>query len=374
MVQQISDMVKIAGQTVDRATLTGLQSASQKSGVSFQYLVAKAAQESSLQPDAQADTSSAAGLFQFTRGTWLDMMKKYGSLYGYGGLAQKISTGDDGKPVVKDAAADKQLMALRGNPEASALMAAEYARDNATSLQDTLGHSPDASDLYLAHFLGASGASQLLSASTNEPTASAVSILPAAAKANTSVFYNAAGHARTAAEVVKLVRDRFTGQMDRYADAASAVGMTDASTPIAPERGTVSPDMRAAIAKTQKTDQTDPTKAMVTQFMIEEMAKQISAHPMSMSDGGEEEDADGNSSGSDGGLSSGAFKGNDLTTAMTRALTKSSGPHTPNQAADQAALERGIAKGRAAEANRTYEMLNAVPSVPFVPVPNDDQS
>ena len=115
MVQSIPtltpDMVNVAGQTVDRATLTGLQKASQKSGVSFQYLVAKAAQESSLQTDAQADTSSAAGLFQFTRGTWLDMMKKYGALYSYGELAQKISINDDGKAVVRDAGARQRLMA-----------------------------------------------------------------------------------------------------------------------------------------------------------------------------------------------------------------------------------------------------------------------
>jgi hypothetical protein len=244
-------------------------------------------------------------------------------------------------------------------------MAAEYARDNATSLQDTLGHQPDAADLYLAHFLGASGASQLLSTATNEPTASAASLLPAAAKANTSVFYNAAGHARTAAEVVKLVRDRFTGQMDRYADAAATVGMTDAANPIAPERGTVSPDVRAAIAKTAPAD---PTKAMVTQFMIEEMAKEISAHPMTMSYGSEDEENGGNDGGLSG-LSSGGFQGGDLTTAMTRALAKS-GPHS----ADQAALERGIAKGRAAEANRTYEMLNAVPGAPFLPIRRNDPS
>jgi L-aminopeptidase/D-esterase-like protein len=54
MVQHISNLIKVAGQTVERATLTGLQNASQKSGVSFQYLVAKAAQESSLQTDAKA--------------------------------------------------------------------------------------------------------------------------------------------------------------------------------------------------------------------------------------------------------------------------------------------------------------------------------
>ena len=90
MVQHINDQVILAGQAVDRATLTGLKSASAKSGVSFQYLVAKAAQESSLNASAQADGSSAAGLFQFTRATWLDMVKRYGAQYGYGDLAKKI--------------------------------------------------------------------------------------------------------------------------------------------------------------------------------------------------------------------------------------------------------------------------------------------
>ncbi len=361
MVQNISDMVKIAGQTVDRATLTGLQNASQKSGVSFQYLVAKAAQESSLQTDAQADTSSAAGLFQFTRGTWLDMMKKYGSLYGYGDLAQKISVGDDGKAVVKDSGAEKRLMALRGNAEASALMAAEYARDNATSLHDALGRGADAADLYLAHFLGPKGASQLLNAAASEPTASAASLLPAAAKANQAIFYNAEGHARSAAEVVKLVRERFTGQMDRYADAASTMTDQEPTNVIAPERGpmgiNMNPEVRAALAKT---DKADPTKTMISHYILEEMAKLISSNPMTMSDGSETEDnGDGNA------LPSIAFQGADWTAAMTRSLTKDG-----RATADQAALERGIARGRAMEANRTYEMLNAVPTInPAIPPP-----
>ena len=198
MVQPIKDVVKLAGQTVDRATLTGLQNASQKSGVSFQYLVAKAAQESSLQSDAQADTSSATGLFQFTRGTWLDMMKKYGALYGYNDAAQKIHLNDDGKPIVKDAAAEQRILALRNNPEASALMAAEYARDNATAMHAALGRGVDAPDLYLAHFLGATGASELLNAAATSPSTSAAQLLPSAAKANTAVFYTPEGRARSA--------------------------------------------------------------------------------------------------------------------------------------------------------------------------------
>lgn len=370
MVQHITDMVKIAGQTVDRATLTGLQNASQKSGVSFQYLVAKASQESSLQTDAQADTSSAAGLFQFTRGTWLDMMKKYGALYGYGDLAQKISVTDDGKAVVKDPVAEKRLMALRGNAEASGLMAAEYARDNATSLHETLGRGPDAADLYLAHFLGPNGASQLLNAAATTPAASAAGLLPAAAKANHTIFYTPEGRTRGAAEVVKLVRERFTGQMDRYAEVAASVTRQDTPGTVA-ERGPIgAPNSSAASftpasAALTKTEKADPNKAMISHFIIEEMAKLISTHPMTMSDGSESEEPGAD----DTTLSSSGLKGADWAATMTRSLTKD-GATT----ADQAALERGIARGRAMEANRTYEMLNAVPGAPFLPGRRKDPS
>jgi hypothetical protein len=362
MVQPISNLVKVAGQTVERATLTGLQNASQKSGVSFQYLVAKAAQESSLKTDAKAETSSAVGLFQFTRGTWLDMMKKYGALYGYGDLAQKISVTDDGKPVVKDPAAEQRLMGLRSNVEASALMAAEYARDNANALQGALGRGADAADLYLAHFLGANGASQLLSKAASDPDSPAADVLPAAAKANHSIFYAADGSERSAAEVVKLVRERFTGQMDRYAEVASSMIGAN-GLPAAPEREPAAfNDVRAAVARSEKAD---VSKAMISRFILEEMAKMIAVSPMTMSDGSEDEENSAN----DTALASVGFQGNDWAAAMGSSLTKDALPP-----ADQAALERSLAKGRAGEANRTYEMLNAVPGAPFMPARRNDPS
>lgn len=372
MVQNVADVVKIAGQTVERATLTSLQNASQKSGVSFQYLVAKAAQESSLQTDAQADTSSATGLFQFTRGTWLDMMRKYGSLYGYGDLTDKISVTTDGKPTVKDHAAEQRILALRNDAETSALMAAEYARDNAMSLHDALGRGVDASDLYLAHFLGATGASELLSAAAATPNAAAASILPAAAKANTAVFYTADGRARSVTDVVKLVRERFTGQMDRYADVAMAMTgentgntVTSERAPLptvampAPRGGTYA--FNTAQANDADTGKFD-SKALVSRMMLEEMAKMIAAKPMAMSD----DDAQGDDSTA---LGSNGFQGSDFGAALAQAMTKD----TP---ADQAALARSIAKGRAGEAARSYDMLNAVPAAaPFIPVRrNTDQN
>jgi hypothetical protein len=364
----ISDVVKVAGQSVDRATLTGLQNASEKSGVSFQYLVAKAAQESSLQSDAQADTSSATGLFQFTRGTWLDMMKKYGALYGYGDLTQKISATSDGKPAVKDHVAEQRILALRNNPEAAALMAAEYARDNAMSLHDALGRGVDASDLYLAHFLGPSGARQLLSTASTTPSTSAASILPAAAKANASVFYTAEGHARTAAEVVKLVRERFMGQMDRYADMAIALtGQNEGQSVVTDETaattsGRAAPYDLSKVAARPETEHSDTSKAMISHFVLEEMAKLIAAKPMTMADG-EEEETD------ETALSSAGFQSADWAAAMAQAATK-----TDRSGDAQAALERSTAKNRAGDAMRTYDMLNAVPGAPFIPVRRSDPS
>lgn len=347
MVNPISNLVTVAGQSVERSTLTGLQNASEKSGVSFQYLLAKAAQESSLQTDAKASTSSATGLFQFTRSTWLDMMKKYGALYGYADLADKIVIGENGKASVTDTAAEKRLLALRGNAEASGLMAAEYARDNATSLQGALGREVDAPDLYLAHFLGASGASDLLAAAESKPSSSAAALLPAAAKANTSIFYGPEGRARSAGEVVELIRGRFTDKMDRYAEvAASLAGDEMEQAAVAVTRPAPPAPMMPAKAGNGNAD---ITKKMVSNFILEEMAKLIAAKPMVMSDGSDDENQPDDTT-----LGSNAFQGNEWSAVMTRALTRN---ETATPAPPQV---------RAADAMRTYDMLNAVPMVPAV--------
>lgn len=324
MVQLISDRVMVAGQAVDRTTLSGLKSASARSGVSFQYLLAKAAQESSLKADAQADTSSAAGLFQFTRGTWLDMMKRYGAQYGYGDLAKKILTGAGGKAQIQDTASENQILALRENPEASALMAAQYARDNAASLHETLGRGVDAPDLYLAHFLGATGAGLLLGADKTDPDKAAANLMPAAAKANRSVFYTADGAARSASEVVKLVRDRFSAQMDRYAGAATQAGVREvasadtiqalpavtaaASLPKG-QNPVINPlDLKSGAASG------DTNKMMQSWFVMEQLAKLIALKPMAMTESGDPF--------SDNTVSSGGYQGGDFAAVMSRTFSQ----------------------------------------------------
>jgi hypothetical protein len=57
-------------------------------------------------------------------------------------------------------------------------MAGELANDNRAALQTVLGRDPDHAELYLAHFLGADGATRFLTGLGANPDASAAALLP----------------------------------------------------------------------------------------------------------------------------------------------------------------------------------------------------
>ena len=186
-------------------------------GVDFNYLLAQAKIESSLNPTARAGTSSAAGLYQFTRGTWLSTLDRHGASHGLDWAGAAI---DGGR--VSDPAMHAQIMAMRFDPNASALMAAELANDNRQALAGTLGREPDAAELYMAHFLGADGASRFLSALQSDPGQSAASILPAAASANRGIFFESGGAPRSVAGVMELMRGKVASAMDGAGESAGA--------------------------------------------------------------------------------------------------------------------------------------------------------
>ncbi len=56
-----------------------------------------------------------------------------------------------------DAATRRDILALRTDPEISARMAGEFARENAETLQARLGRAPSAGELYAAHVMGPAG-------------------------------------------------------------------------------------------------------------------------------------------------------------------------------------------------------------------------
>lgn len=199
------------GQKVPAHIVKAVQDASAKVGVSFAYLMDKADTESSFNPTAKAKTSSASGMFQFIESTWLDMVNKYGAQHGLAKQADAISKTRDGKLVVADRATRREILDLRKDPKVASLMAAEYAKENKQTLERSLGRDVGETELYLAHFLGAGGATKFLKAMDRNPSAKAASLLPEAASSNRSVFYGSSGKSLSLAQVF----DRFDAKFDK---------------------------------------------------------------------------------------------------------------------------------------------------------------
>lgn len=180
---------------------TALKAASQRTGTGFDYLLKTAMRESSLNCEAKSVTSSACGLFQFTEQSWLGTLKKHGQELGLGDYSAAITQNANGRYVVENAAERQEILALRNDAHASALMAGAYTQDSAAMLEERLGRAPNEGELYIAHFLGAGGAAKLIGAAEDMPNARADTLFPAAAGANKSIFYDGHGRARSAAEV-----------------------------------------------------------------------------------------------------------------------------------------------------------------------------
>lgn len=195
-----------------------IRQASASTGVDFNYLLNQARVESGLNPNARARTSSATGLYQFIEQTWLGTVRRHGAEHGMGWAANAIRQQSNGRFTVADPAMRRAILDLRRNPEASSAMAAEFASDNGRHLEARLGRAAEPVDLYLAHFLGAGGATRFLRAHDANPGGAAAAILPAAARANRTIFYRRDGSARSFAEI----RDRFAARIGGANPAAPA--------------------------------------------------------------------------------------------------------------------------------------------------------
>ncbi len=192
-----AEAARISSATV----VAALQKASAVTGSDFNYLLGTAIRESSLKPQAQSSTSSAAGLFQFVEQTWYGLVKQYGAKYGLGSYANAIAQGADGRFRADNAADRQAILGLRTDPQISALMAGEYARETKMAMQGALGRDVCGGELYAAHFLGPDAACRLIHMNGSQPTAAAASAFPQAASANKHVFYHADGTPKSVREV-----------------------------------------------------------------------------------------------------------------------------------------------------------------------------
>ena len=95
----------------------------------------------------------------------------------------------------------QRILALRSDPQIAAKVAGAFTAKNQSVLADNLGRNPSEGELYIAHFLGASGASDLIKLASQSPDSAAASSFPDAASSNRSIFYDRSGRAKSAAEV-----------------------------------------------------------------------------------------------------------------------------------------------------------------------------
>lgn len=122
--------------------------------------------ESSGDPNAQNPRSSAGGLGGFIDSTWVATVRKF-------------------RPDIARGMSNDQIIELKTNGQLAREMTTRHVEENAGALQAS-GLSPSARNLYLAHFLGQSGAASLLSADDGAAVSSVVSA--EAVKANPEVL------------------------------------------------------------------------------------------------------------------------------------------------------------------------------------------
>jgi hypothetical protein len=166
----------------DKGLVSTIAKAGEKAGVDPTKLLTFAAVESDFNPNAKAGSSSATGLFQFTKATWNEVSKKAGVA--------------DSSP---------------NDPYASSLAAARYIKDNDTTVAKVVPQ-PGVLESYMAHFMGPGGAAKFLKAPGDSIGAH---ILPNAAQSNPTIFYDN-GRALTVDEVKAKLRDKLSAKAKSY--------------------------------------------------------------------------------------------------------------------------------------------------------------
>lgn len=206
--------------------------------IDHDFLMAQAQLESALDPRAKARTSSATGLFQFIKSTWLENVYKHGERFGLGHLARHIKMTGSGYAFVEDETKLRQILDLRFDAEIASLMAAALAEDNRDFLYATTGRNPTHTELYLAHFLGARGASVFLRELAYQPDVSAARLFPRPARANRSIFYRANGTPRTLRQVMRVMDTKVSRALARtrryFPEPRSSVRIARSSAQIVP--------------------------------------------------------------------------------------------------------------------------------------------
>lgn len=185
--------IKVSNVNIRADVLAAIKKAAAVTNVDIGILMAMCYIESTFNPTAKAGTSSAYGLYQFTDGSWSDVVKKHG---------KELNVTQD----------------MRSDVNAQALMGAAFCADNAASIQKTFGRTPSATDVYIYHFMGAGGGKNFLKNLANTPDAIAASLYPSAAAANPSIF----GGGKTIQQIYANFQSKMEPRASAYASLANS--------------------------------------------------------------------------------------------------------------------------------------------------------
>ena len=166
-------------------------------------LMAIADKESSFRTEAQAQTSSAAGLYQFIERTWFGVVREFGPRYGLSSEAALLAAGEvSGAPRAR-------ILDLRRDPYLAAVLAAEMLKRDSLRIQARVGRPLTGGEVYLVHFLGPDGAERMIDQIARKPDAVAADLLPRPAAANRPIFYGRGDDGAAKSLSVSEVRGKF---------------------------------------------------------------------------------------------------------------------------------------------------------------------
>jgi len=187
------------------------------------------AENAKFDPFAKNPNSSATGLGQFTKGTWLATVGKY-------------------RPDLMVGRTEAEVLGLRTDPAISVEMTRNLTKENAAGLQAS-GFPVNESTLYLSHFLGLGGAKKML----NAPADALASVVAggAATTANQSIL----GGTKTAADVLSWASNKMSGA--KSFDIASVTGTSPTSTTSTSPTSTTSTDTTRGVTVGTENNEAD---------------------------------------------------------------------------------------------------------------------
>ena len=191
-----------------------LRQAAEGGRTSEALLFTLAWKESRFDPASRNPASSARGLMQFTRGTWLEVVRDHGAAFGLASQAGALVTdAASGEITVRDRNLLEAILSLRDDPNLSAALAVARMAREKPNLARSLRRPVTEADLFLVHFLGPLGARRFLGELARAPSHRAADAVgPDAVAANRNVFISREGHHYSLREVYSRIERELRAQ------------------------------------------------------------------------------------------------------------------------------------------------------------------